>query len=138
MLVRDKKTGVCSICCDDWTPSMLRLSVKLHQLPSCPPAKLQYANPHDFGIERLALMDYGRVASGHVAIEMLLDHVTELECQPTSFELVAMGLTLVRMPAELEMVRRRMQTAARIKAAKEANRRLGEIGRKKEVMRRGN
>jgi hypothetical protein len=83
---------------------MLRLSVKLHQLPPCPPAKLALAHSYDWGIERLSMQPYG-----HAMIDMLLRHVADFECQPTSFELVAMGLALVRTLAEVELVERHVR-----------------------------
>ena len=157
-MIEDKGNGQLELSFEDWTDDMKILSVRLSKLPK---QHQKHDRMHDLGIDRLSHYKYGKLV-----IQLLADHVEELTHRPDDREVLALGQALmricldihdvqrtygvdramqrrkVRTLAEVELVRRRMQTAARITAAIAANRaladRLSQPQAKKVVMRRGN
>src|SRR5215472_5549290 len=85
---------------------MMDLSSLLWRLPLPPDRTL---HNHEVGIDRLAKMKFGQVAIG-----MLFDHAADLEYCPNHAEVVKMGLTLLKLRGELELLRRARVKQARI------------------------
>src|SRR5262249_39571561 len=86
-MIEQKPDGTVDLSFDDWTPQMMALSSRLHQLPS-PPGRIKN---HEVGVDRLSKM-----RSGAVAVKLLFRHADELEYCPTESEVVRLGLALVR------------------------------------------
>ena len=97
-MITEKADGTVDVSFRDWTPTMMALSSRLWRLPLPPKRNLRN---HEVGIDRLAGMKFGRVAIG-----MLFEHAADLEYCPNHSEVVKMGLALLKLCGELELLRR--------------------------------
>jgi hypothetical protein len=102
-LIVEKKDSV-DIYFEDWTPAMMAVASRFHQLPLRPGKTIKR---HEIGIDRLSKMQFG-----HVAIDLLYDCAGDLEYCPGPEEVVALGLSLLKTRAEIELVRRKAKTQA--------------------------
>lgn len=85
---------------DDWTPLMIAMTIKLYQLPPRPnDAKIRN---HEAGIDEL-----NRMPHGDLALDLLADHIYDLDHCPNSYEVIELGKALLKTHAELQVLRER-------------------------------
>lgn len=94
-MIEEKPDGTVDVSFEDWTPQMMALSSRLHQLPAPPGGKRN----HEIGVDRLS-----KTRSGATAVKLLFRYAGELEYCPTESEVVRLGLALVRTAADLDRV----------------------------------
>jgi len=95
-MIKDKGNGQITLSFDDWTDDMKILSVRLARLPK---HHKRHDRMHDFGIDRLSRYKYGKLA-----IQLLADHVEELDHRPDDKEVLSLGKALMRVCADLHDV----------------------------------
>jgi hypothetical protein len=91
---------------DDWTPLMMALTIKLNQLPGRPNASK--IRNHEAGIDELNRMPFGELA-----LDLLAEHINDLEYRPNAYEVIALGKALIKSHTELQVLcekRRRQRT----------------------------
>ena len=103
-LIVEKKDSV-DIYFEDWTPAMMAVASRFHQLPLRPGKTIRR---HEIGIDRLS-----GVKCGHLAIDLLYLSADDLEYCPSPEEVMRLGLTLLKTRAEVELVERKVHRARR-------------------------
>jgi hypothetical protein len=92
-----------NLCLDfsDWTPMIMVLPSTLWDKPA-PPGHTDTVRTHELGIDELARMQFG-----NIAVELLFEHAADLDHCPNRGEVVKLGLALLKMRSEVELVRRK-------------------------------
>jgi hypothetical protein len=99
-MIEVTKDGKMLLSFDDWTPLMMAMTIKLYQLPPRPnDPKIRN---HEAGIDEL-----NRMPHGDLALDLLADHIYDLDHCPSSYEVMELGKALLKTHAEFQIMRER-------------------------------